>query len=407
MKTKKIFVFMISCALIFGVFAGSTFCSSAAQVNYLSQTNYLQGVEYNNSLRLESEYGTISTSWNPDTFLTFTNQQIFDAFGVSSGRIKMPGSEVGNRLFMYPYNGADFVFPSVDGVVDHYELQFRFLIEDCASANMYRARYGSTGSSQYLPFLSVDNIQLQYYNTSGTLSSFNVGGSSPEVSYIFSINRDGEVSTYTAEDVYFWDNYDFSYPVLCTLTISTDSFKNWRTDFVNITGADIYFGGGCFFYSYGFDMSDPYFRLRPTAVHLTTVYMTREDYAAIQKEEEYRDNVSSGLDNIQSALDDDSFSDGGVSSGLEDMKDALTPVMPDEIPVEDGFSLIEVMSANVGSEMSSFFGAFVQPINIVIWGHTFDLFSVFFTFLGFFLVLGLVFLILRGSHSSGSNKGGD
>lgn len=405
MKTKKIFVFMISCALIFGVFAGSTFCSSAAQVNYLSETNYLINSEICNSMLLESQYGSLSTTWNPDTFLTFSNRDVLNAFGVSSGVIKQSGSSAGNRLFVYPYQGADFVFPAVDGVVDHYELIFSYLIEDCASANMARAR-GNSSPSVYYPFLSVDGIQLQYYTTSGTLSSMYIGGSWPEVTYTFSITRDGQTSYYTAEDTYFWDNYDFSYPVLCTLTISKDDFKKWKSDFVNFTGADIYFGGACFFYQYGFNLDDPYFTLRPTSTRLKTVYMTREDYAAIQKEEEFRNNVSSDLEDMKDILEGTDPDDGGAVSGLEDIKDNITVELPNELPIGEQIGSLNSFIAIAGLETKEFFAAFVQPISVNILGYEFDLFSLFFGFLGLLLLFGLIFLIVKGSHGTGSNGDG-
>lgn len=118
------------------------------------------------------------------------------------------------------------------------------------------------------------------------------------------------------------------------------------------------------------------------------------------------DDVNSNLGDINDFLENDDFDDGNLSSDIEDMEVALTPDVPEDLPIADGIGFLGIMVDNAGSEISSFFSAFIQPINVEIFGQTIDLLKVFLSIVILLFIFGLIFLILKGGHGGGTGGGG-
>lgn len=113
------------------------------------------------------------------------------------------------------------------------------------------------------------------------------------------------------------------------------------------------------------------------------------------------ESVEQSLDDIQGAITSTDVDDEGGGDALEDVKDKIDIQVPDSLPVDDQFNALNSFIGIAADEVVDLFGAVVQPIYITIAGHRFDLMQLFLGFLGFFLLFGLVFLVLKGSHNTG------
>lgn len=309
-RTLRLSVVLIVCFI--GVFLCS-FTSQAAEVDFQRSSNYVEHDLIDNlaqGLRFNTSYGQIVSTWDADSFNKITNRKMSTALDGRSGVVVTPGTfNSVNGVLLYPFSGA-YSFPSVNGHVDHRELTVQFTVLQSLSANMARAA-GVSDVYKYQPFLSVQRLQLQYCSTSGSLSSFNVYPD--EFSYLLSITQGEYTSTYTPNDINVWNDYTGSSPVTCSLTYS---FEEFPSDFAYFTGADIYFDSGVYYTNTVNDIA--FYQVRPDFVRLTTVWLTNEDYAAIQKEEEFRNDLTVPSSDVASDVSD--FEDS-VDSALQDIKD--------------------------------------------------------------------------------------
>lgn len=120
------------------------------------------------------------------------------------------------------------------------------------------------------------------------------------------------------------------------------------------------------------------------------------------------DSVQESLDDINSALNDDSFTDDGLTTDLEDFGSALTPPeMPSDLGVDNFFLFMDDALLLASRELSGLYSSFYQPINVTIYGQTFNLMDIFISVLVFLLIGSLLFLVLKGGHGGGSSRGDD
>lgn len=408
-KNTRLFRTLLSCVLLIVCCMGVFLCPQTAKASSypLYETEQVLTNEKLRGMTLQFRtpndtiaYFTYDTT---ERAFSLTDQDVYDAVGFTNGDLSY-GTEFSsnqNRWSLYyPFSG-DYVFPSVVGHVDHYEITYTYQVYGSSSAECYSlAGHDSSNIWQYQPFSSMSYVVLYYVNTSGEIVYANTEDSdwfSVQSYTCYDVTEEISVSP---SDTAYWNQVRTGKRYECKLTLRIDSFPS---DFAYLDSSYLFFGRSSYFYYRSADSL--YLKVSPGSTYLRTVWMTAADWQAKQAEDQYRDGVSSALGDVNSNLENlqDSLTtpSSDFASDVSDFNSAVDSAVSDILDQEQSWEdSIEAIYESYGVDPDSMeykFKDVVADLRLeATTGWLSDLWSFFkdYKFLYLFLNTGLVFCMI-------------